>query len=122
MTYWTPPNRGKTSTNGPLSTGQFPTMGNELHNPRWIRPEGGQSASRQGLSKSGSGDPGRNTHRSNRVTTAAETYGPAGVVQVKRALHGPGCACCATTGRRPVRSAFGSQDQFRAGEATGRKG
>ncbi|AZM47771.1 hypothetical protein DMB38_20050 [Streptomyces sp. WAC 06738] len=122
MTHWTPPNRGKTSTGGPVSTGQFPTMGDELHRVTWVRPEGGQSASRQGISKSGGGNYGRNTHRSHRQTSAAETYGPAGVVQVKRSLHGPGCACCATTGRRPVASAFGSQDQFRAGEATGRKG
>lgn len=122
MTHWTPPNKGKTSTHGPLSTGQFPTMGDELHQARWIRPEAGQSVSRQGLSKSGDGDLGRNTHRSNRTTSAAETFGPAGIVQVKRAMHGPGCACCASTGRYRMPSAFGSQEQFRAGQATGKQG
>lgn len=121
MTYWTPPNKGKTSTNGSLSTGQFPTMGNELHNARWIRPAGGQSASRQGLSKSGGGDYGRNTHRSHRTTSAAETFGPAGVVQVKRSLHGDGCACCATVSRYRMPSAFGT-GEFSSGAATGKRG
>lgn len=120
--HWTPPNRGKTSTGTPLSTGQFPTMGDEAHRVSWIRPEGGQTASRQGLAKSGGNEYGRNTHRSNRVTSAAETYGPAGVVQVKRALHGPGCSDCATVNRYRMPSAFGSQDNFRAGADSGKRG
>lgn len=122
MTHWTPPNRGKTSTSTALSTGQFPTMGDELHRVTWIRPEAGQTASRQGLSKSGGNEYGANTHRPHRTTSAAETFGPAGVVQVKRSLHGAGCACCASTGRYRMPSAFGSQEQFRAGEATGKRG
>lgn len=122
MTHWTPPNKGKTSTGGPLSTGQFPTMGTDLSNVSWVRPQGGHSASRQNLSKSGGNDYGHNSHRPHRTTSAAETFGPAGVVQVRRSLHGAGCACCATTSRYRVPSAFGSQDQFRSGEATGKRG
>lgn len=121
-THWTPPNRGKTSVSTPLSTGQFPTMGDELHNVRWIRPEAGQSVSRKNMSKSGGNETGSNTHRSHRLTSTAETYGPTGVVQVKRALHGPGCPDCATTSRYRMPSAFGGQDQFRSGAATGKKG
>ncbi|MGW3860261.1 hypothetical protein ACWEDZ_02085 [Streptomyces sp. NPDC005047] len=120
--HWTPPNPNKTSTSTPLSTGQFPTMGDELHRVSWVRPQAGQTASRQGLSKSGGNEYGHNTHRSHRTTSAAETYGPVGVVQVKRALHGPGCPDCATTGRYRIPSAFGAQDQFRDGAATGKKG
>ncbi|MGI5136335.1 MULTISPECIES: hypothetical protein [unclassified Streptomyces] len=97
-------------------------MGDELHKVTWVHPEGGQTASRQGISKSGGNEYGRNTHRPHRQTSAAETFGPAGVVQIKRSLHGQGCACCATTGRYRMPSAFGSQEQFSAGEATGRKG
>lgn len=97
-------------------------MGDELHRVTWIRPENGQTVSRQGMSKSGDGDLGRNTHRSNRTASAAETFGPAGVVQVKRSLHGPGCVCCATTGRYRMPSAFGSQEQFTGGAATGKRG
>ncbi|MFC9505366.1 hypothetical protein [Streptomyces sp. NPDC057002] len=122
MTHWTPPNRGKTSTSSALSTGQFPTMGDELHRVSWVRPQGGQTASRQGLSKSGGNENGRNTHRSHRTTSASETYGPTGVVQVKRSLHGDGCACCASTGRYRMPSAFGEQEGFRSGAATGKKG
>ncbi|MEV5265227.1 hypothetical protein [Streptomyces werraensis] len=121
MTHWSPPNRGKTTTGGPLSTGQFPTMGDELHRVRWIRPENGQTASRQGMSKAGGNEYGRNTHRSQRTASASETLGPAGVVQVKRGFHGPGCADCAGPGRYRMPSAFG-REQFNAGAATGKKG
>ncbi|MFH9731913.1 hypothetical protein [Streptomyces sp. NPDC017260] len=122
MTHWTPPNKGKTSTSSALSTGQFPTMGDELHRVSWIRPQAGQSASRQGLAKSGGNTYGQNTHRSQRLASTGETYGPTGVVQVKRSLHGAGCPDCATTSHYRMPSAFGSQDNFRAGADTGKRG
>ncbi|MFF7676657.1 hypothetical protein [Actinacidiphila glaucinigra] len=96
-------------------------MGDELHRVSWVRPQAGQSVSRSGLSKSGGNVYGANTHRPHRTTSAAETYGPTGVVQVKRAMHGAGRACCATTNRRPMGSAFGPQE-FNAGAATGKRG
>ncbi|MFE4527068.1 hypothetical protein ACFRMO_07705 [Streptomyces anulatus] len=123
-THWTPPNRGKTSTStGSLSAGQFPVMGDELHNVRWIRPQTGQTASRSGMSKSGGNETGSaSAHRSQRLASTADTYGPTGVTRIKRALHGPGCPDCATTSRYRMPSAFGDQDNFRAGADTGKKG
>ncbi|MEV7902206.1 hypothetical protein [Streptomyces anulatus] len=122
-THWTPPNRGKTSTSSALSTGQFTTMGDELHAVRWIRPQAGQTTSRKGMSKTGGNETGSQAaHRSQRSASTSETYGPTGVIRVKRALHGPGCPDCSTTSRYRMPSAFGDQDNFRAGADTGRKG
>lgn len=120
--HWSPPNRTTTSTGTALSRGQFPTMGDEMHRVTWVRPDGGQSTSRQGISKSGDPTGGGRTRRSHRQTSTAETYGPTGVITVHRVFHGPGCPDCATSGRYRLPSAFGEQDQFRAGKATGYRG
>ncbi|WNI17583.1 hypothetical protein [Actinacidiphila sp. ITFR-21] len=119
--HWTPPNKGRTSTVNSLSTGEFPTMGDDSHRVTWVRPTNGISRSRSGLSKDQDPTVKDAAHRSQRTTSAAETYGPAGVVSVARSYHGPGCPCCATTSSRKVRSAFGEQDNFRAGGSTGYK-
>ncbi|MFF3356222.1 hypothetical protein ACFYWN_27050 [Streptomyces sp. NPDC002917] len=121
MSHWTPPNKGKTNVVTSLSTGEFPTMGNESHNVTWARPTNGTSRSRSGMSKSQDPTVKNSAHRSHRTTSAAETYGPAGVVSVSRSYHGPGCPCCATTSSRQIPSAFGEQDNFRSGGSTGSK-
>ncbi|MEW1922303.1 hypothetical protein [Streptomyces sp. NPDC088360] len=121
MSHWTPPSKGKTTVVTSLNTGEFPTMGGELHRVTWARPTNGTSRPRTGLSKSA--DPTHKTaaHRSARSASTSETYGPAGIVTVARSYHGAGCPCCATTSARTVRSAFGEQDNFRSGGATGYK-
>ncbi|WP_405667881.1 hypothetical protein [Streptomyces sp. NBC_00055] len=120
--HWTPPNQGKTNVVSSLNTGEFPTMSGESHAVTWARPTNGTSRSRSGLSKSQDPTLKNAAHRGHRTTSAAETYGPAGVVSVARSYHGPGCPCCATTSSRQVRSAFGEQDNFRSGGSTGKAG
>lgn len=121
MSHWTPPNRGKTNVVNSLNTGEFPTMGDESHSVTWARPTNGTSRSRSGLAKGTDPTLKNAAHRSQRTTSASETYGPAGVVTVARAYHGPGCPCCATTSSRQVRSAFGEQENFRSGGSTGNR-
>ncbi|MFF8283375.1 hypothetical protein ACF06W_11700 [Streptomyces albus] len=119
--HWAPPNRGKINVVNSLNTGEFPTMGSESHNVTWARPTNGSVRSRSALSKTQ--DPTHKTaaHRSHRSASASETYGPTGIVAVSRSYHGPGCPCCATTGARPVSSAFGVQENFHSGTSTGYK-
>ncbi|WP_328749261.1 MULTISPECIES: hypothetical protein [unclassified Streptomyces] len=119
--HWTPPNRGKTNVVSSLSTGEFPTMGSESHRVTWARPTNGTSRSRSGLAKGTDPTVKNKANRSQRTTSASETYGPTGVVSVARSYHGPGCPCCATTSIRQVRSAFGEQENFRSGGSTGYK-
>lgn len=119
--HWTPPTPGKTST-APLSSGQFPTMGRPTGGVSYVRPQAGHTASRQGLAKSSDPTIKNKANRSNRQLNPSQTYGPTGIVTVKRSYHGPGCPDCATTSSRTMPSAFGPQDQFRGGAATGSKG
>ncbi|WP_329147330.1 hypothetical protein OIU91_16990 [Streptomyces sp. NBC_01456] len=121
MSHWTPPNKGKTNVVTSLNTGEFPTMSGESHRVTWARPTNGTSRPRTGMSKSQDPTVKNAGHRSQRTTSASETYGPAGVVSVARSYHGTGCPCCATTSSRQIRSAFGEQDNFRSGGSTGSK-
>ncbi len=117
--HWTPPNRGKTSAVTSVSFG----MGSGTHSAgaSTVAPTNGTSRQRGG-SKSTDPTGGGKANRSNRLASSGERFGPAGIVQVARHYHGPGCPDCPTgSGIRAVRSAFGAQDGFGQGSATGKK-
>lgn len=116
--HWVPPNRGVTNLVTSLNYG----MGSGTHSGAASAvPATNGTAVKRGGSQSGNPATGSTAHRSNRVTSAAERYGPAGVVQVARVYHGSGCPDC-TPGRgiHTVRSAFGAQDNFGQGASAGK--
>ncbi|MFE6745912.1 hypothetical protein ACFVGM_08685 [Kitasatospora purpeofusca] len=111
--HWVPPNRGVTNLVTGLSYGRG--SGSPTTGARTVPATNGTARRRGGAQAS---DPatGSTAHRSQRLTSTSERYGPAGVVQVARHYHGPGCPDCPTgTGVRTVPSAFGSAANFRTG-------
>lgn len=112
MTHWTPPNRGKTSTGTTATTGTLPTMSTPT---ACVVPANGGTAVPR---KSGKNvDPtggGKGIRNNKALPSPPPTYGPTGI-RSTRMFHGPGCPDCGTTSLRTMPSAFGPQDQFRAG-------
>lgn len=110
--YWTPPNRGKTNTVTSLSYGMG--CGTPTSSAQPVPATNGTSVAR-GNGKSADPTIRDNAIRGARLTNTSERYGPVGVVQVKRAYHGPGCPDCATRpGVRAMPSALGAQDVYRS--------
>jgi hypothetical protein len=112
--HWTAPNRGKETplTSGMLNHGQF-GAGTETSHGCVVTPIAGHSAPRH---YAGAADPAAGPHDYRRnVPLGGDTYGPAGRVQVTRAYADPS----GVKQVRPVRSAFGPQDNFRSGRADG---
>jgi hypothetical protein len=116
--HWVPPNRGVTNLVTSLNYG----MGSGTHSgtAATVAPTNGTSVKR-GSTQSAEPATGSTAHRSSRAASSGERYGPAGVVQVARHYHGPGCPDC-SGGRsiHTVRSAFGSQDGFSQGSSAGK--
>lgn len=120
MGSWTLPHAGHSSGARSLSTGQFPTMGHTGADAKAVPVTNGTAVARKG----GKGeDPtirDAGHRRAVALNPASETYGPAGRVQVFRSVSDP---TAAATGNRVYRlpSAFGEQEPFAGGRATGYK-
>lgn len=116
--HWVPPNRSVTNLVTSLNYG----MGSGSHSGAAATVPVTNGISRpRGGAKSGEPGNGSTAHRSSRETSASERYGPAGIVQVARHYHGPGCPdCSGGKSMHTVRSAFGAQDGFGQGSSAGK--